>query len=56
MWKYNNEEMTCLEDFPQGTYGFVYRVIHKPSKIAYIGKKVLFHNIKSGRTIVINQI
>jgi hypothetical protein len=50
MWKYNNEEMTCLEDFPQGTYGFVYRVIHKPSKIAYIGKKVLFHNIKKKLT------
>jgi hypothetical protein len=50
MWKYNNKEMTCLEDFPQGTYGFIYRTFHKPSGIAYIGKKVLFHNVKKKLT------
>ena len=39
-----------LTDFPQDTFGFVYKITHKESKRYYIGKKVLFHNIKKKLT------
>ena len=38
--------METLSSFPQGTFGFIYRVIHEPSGKAYIGKKVLYHQKK----------
>jgi len=41
MWTYKNEEMSSLEDFPDNTFGFVYRVVHIPTGKTYIGKKVL---------------
>jgi len=41
MWYYKGEEITSIEDLPPQTFGFVYRVIHKPSEKIYIGKKVL---------------
>jgi serine/threonine protein kinase len=46
MWTYNNKHMETLSSFPQGTYGFIYRVVHQPTGKAYIGKKVLFHQKK----------
>ena len=27
---------------PEGTYGFIYEVIYKPTDVRYIGKKVLY--------------
>lgn len=33
--------MTDVSQFPQDTYGFIYRITHVPSGKAYIGKKVL---------------
>ena len=44
--KYFNE----ISDFPENTYGFIYKIIHKESKRYYIGKKVLYHNIKKKLT------
>ena len=41
---------SSLEDFPQDTFGFVYVVTHRPTGIAYIGKKVLYHNVKKKLT------
>jgi len=46
MWTYKNQPMESLSSFPQGTYGFIYRVTHTPSGKAYIGKKVLYHQKK----------
>ena len=39
-----------IEDFPQDTFGFIYIVTHKPSDKSYIGKKVLYHNVKKKLT------
>jgi len=39
-----------IEDFPQDTFGFIYIVKHIPSGKAYIGKKVLYHNVKKKLT------
>jgi serine/threonine protein kinase len=46
MWTYKNQPMEALFSFPEGTYGFVYRVVHEPTGKAYIGKKVLFYQRK----------
>jgi len=40
-WIYENKEIEQLSDFPDNTYGFVYRIIHKPTGKEYIGKKIL---------------
>lgn len=45
-WTYQNEEITGISDFPNKTFGFIYRVVHIPSGKAYIGKKVLQHTRK----------
>ena len=50
MWKYNGKEITNLDQFPEGTFGFVYRILHKATGKAYIGKKVLYHNLKKKLT------
>jgi hypothetical protein len=50
MWLYNDKEVFCLDDFPADTYGFIYMVTHKPSGFSYIGKKVLYHNVKKKLT------
>ena len=44
-WLYNKEVIEKLEDFPENTYGFIYVVTHIPSKMSYIGKKALYHNL-----------
>jgi hypothetical protein len=45
-WIYQNKEVEVISDFPNDTFGFVYRIIHIPSGKAYIGKKVLQHTRK----------
>jgi hypothetical protein len=37
-------------DFPENTFGFIYRITHVPSKRYYIGKKFLYHSIKKKLT------
>lgn len=44
MWKYGNELITDASQFPSGAFGFVYRVIHKPSGKEYIGRKQILSN------------
>ena len=40
------EPISTISDFPDNTFGFVYRVVHKPTGKSYIGKKVLYFNRK----------
>jgi hypothetical protein len=49
-WLYKDKRIESLEDFPEGTYGFIYITIHEPSGKSYLGKKVLYHNIKKKLT------
>ena len=35
-----------ISDFPDNTFGFVYRIVHLPTGKSYIGKKVLYHQKK----------
>ena len=45
-WIYKQKEMESISDFPDDTHGFVYRIIHKPTGKAYIGKKILQNTTK----------
>jgi hypothetical protein len=45
-WKYNNKDITDISQFLPDTFGFVYIITHLPSQKSYIGKKVLYHNLK----------
>ena len=50
-WRYRDQLITEISDMPEGTYGFIYRVTHIPTKKKYVGKKVLFfeRNVKLGK-------
>lgn len=50
MWFYQDKEVTSIEDMPEGTFGFIYKVTHTPTNKSYIGKKVLYHNQKKKLT------
>ena len=41
-WVYQGRVITSIKDMPEGTYGFIYEVIYKPTNVRYIGKKVLY--------------
>ena len=41
-WNFQGRPITEISDMPEGTYGFIYEVKHKPSDLKYIGKKVLY--------------
>ena len=43
-WTYQGRIINDISDFPENTFGFVYEVIHKPTGLKYIGKKVLYFN------------
>jgi len=46
-WNYKNGEIINeVTQFPDNTFGFVYRITHTPTGKSYIGKKVLVHNKK----------
>jgi hypothetical protein len=49
-WLYKDKRIESLEDFPEGTYGFIYITMHEPSGKSYLGKKVLYHNVKKKLT------
>ena len=41
-WTFNGHLVTEISDMPEGTYGFIYETLHKPSGKKYLGKKVLY--------------
>ena len=38
-WLYKDKRIESIEDFPEGTYGFIYISVHDPSGKTYLGKK-----------------
>jgi hypothetical protein len=51
MWIYKEKQMESLEDFPEGAFGFVYKITNKIDGRFYIGRKNLRSelNIKLGK-------
>ena len=54
-WNYKTHKIGDITQFPENTFGFIYKVTHKPTGKSYIGKKVLFHNKKQkiGKTTMV---
>ena len=50
MWLYKDKKILTIEDLPAGTYGFIYITSHIVSGKSYVGKKVLYHNVKKKLT------
>ncbi len=50
-WFHNGFEIKEILDFPENTFGFVYKITHLPTGKSYIGKKVLYfeRNKKLGK-------
>ena len=46
MWQYKQQVIESVEDVPKDVFGFIYRVVHEPTGQIYIGKKVLYFNLK----------
>ena len=47
MWKYKDSIITNINQIPEGTVGFIYKIVNKESGEWYIGKRSLF----SSRTL-----
>lgn len=45
MWKYKNKVYKKIEDFPENTFGFVYRITNLTNGKCYIGKKQLLSKV-----------
>jgi hypothetical protein len=44
------KNFTTIEDFPQDSFGFIYKITNVVTGKFYIGKKSLYHNIKKKLT------
>ena len=57
-WFYETKEidglsvkyLNSLDDFPEGTFGFIYQIVNLETFQFYIGKKFLYHNKKKKLT------
>ena len=51
MWLYENKIIEKIEDFPESTFGYIYRITNLESGKEYIGKKQLESktNVKLGK-------
>lgn len=47
MWKYKDKNISSISQIPEGTVGFIYKIINKETEEWYIGKKSLY----SSRTL-----
>ena len=45
-WIYDKKIIDSIEGFPEDCVGFVYEILHKPSGLKYIGKKILRNKVK----------
>ena len=45
-WLLFKKQIESVDQFPEGTFGFVYKITHIDTNKAYIGKKSLYHNRK----------
>lgn len=50
MWKYQDQIINSGDQFPEGTFGFVYLITHIPTGRKYLGKKQLSSNRKAKLT------
>jgi len=44
------KQFTTIEDFPENSFGFIYKITNRVTGKFYIGKKSLYHNVKKKLT------
>ena len=51
MWLYKNKVINKLENLPENTFGFIYKITNKTTGKFYIGKKQIMSqtNVKLGK-------
>lgn len=56
MWLYENKVIEKIDDFPENTFGFIYKITNKETGKFYIGKKQLMSqtNVKLGKKELAN--
>jgi hypothetical protein len=45
-WLLFKKQIESIDQFPEDTFGFIYKITHIDTNKAYIGKKSLYHNKK----------
>ena len=45
-WLLFKKQIDSIDQFPEDTFGFIYKITHIDTNKAYIGKKSLYHNKK----------
>ena len=50
MWKYQDQIIDSSDQFPEGTFGFIYLITYIPTGRIYLGKKQLSSNRKAKLT------
>lgn len=50
MWLYNSKEISCIEDMPTDSIGFVYKITNNITNQFYIGKKSIYSTISKPLT------
>jgi len=45
-WLFFKKSITTIDQLPENTFGFIYKITHIDTNKAYIGKKSLYHNKK----------
>ena len=45
-WLLFKKQIESVDQFPEDTFGFIYKITHVDTNKAYIGKKSLYHNKK----------
>ena len=50
MWTYQNQEITTIDQIPEGTFGYIYLITNILTNKFYVGKKQLSSNRKAKLT------
>ncbi len=50
MWTYQNQEITTIDQIPEGTFGYIYLITNILTNKFYVGKKQLSSNRKTKLT------
>ena len=45
-WLLFKKQIESIDQFPENTFGFIYKITHIDTNKVYVGKKSLYHNKK----------
>ena len=51
-WLYFKKQINNIDQFPENTFGFIYKISNVDTNKMYIGKKSLYHNNELENSII----